>query len=258
LAIAIMRKKETNLQALASEDYDLQWANMKDFIRYNPGARHRRRLIVSAMKKLHSPPLKVLDAGCGLGATVNELAPVFPDTSFTGIDFSATAIKWCEDTFTEHRWFVADISKPFSLGKFDLVLCTEVIEHLDDPVATIRNLLNQLDSAGSLLVTTPAGRIHQTEKLVGHQQHFNQYQLEEVVRSAGGRIEELIIWGHPGYKALKYLTNVNSKLAVKEFANGKYGVIKRMLMHIFFIVTWATSRRHSPAGVQNICLVRKI
>jgi 2-polyprenyl-3-methyl-5-hydroxy-6-metoxy-1,4-benzoquinol methylase len=252
-----MRTKETNLQALVSQDYDVQWANMKDYIRYNPGARHRRRLIVGAMKKLQVPPLRILDAGCGLGATINELTQVFPSASFTGIDFSPGAIEWCEDTFTEHQWFVADVCKPFSFGKFDLILCTEVIEHLDDPVATIRNLLTQLDIDGNLILTTPNGRIHQTEKFVGHLQHFNQNQLIEVVKSAGGRIVELKVWGHPGYKVLKYLSNVNSKLAMKQFANGEYCLIKKNLMCGLFLITWVTSRRHSPAGVQNILVVKR-
>ena len=252
-----MRTKETNLQALVSQDYDMQWASMKEFIRYNPGARHRRRLIVNAMKKLQPQPLGILDAGCGLGATINEIAQVFPGASFTGIDFSAGAIEWCKDALTEHRWFVADVSKPFSLGKFDLILCTEVIEHLDDPVTTIRNLLTQLDVDGNLLLTTPNGRIHQTEKFVGHLQHFNQNQLIEVVKSAGGRIVELKVWGSPGYKVLKYLSNVNSKLAMKQFANGNYGLFKKCLMLSLFLIVWVTSRRHSPAGVQNILIVKR-
>ena len=51
------------------------------------------------------------------------------------------------------------------LGTFDLVLCTEVIEHVPDPVAALRGLRDLLAPGGTLVLSTP--QRHSTLELLG-------------------------------------------------------------------------------------------
>lgn len=44
-------------------------------------------------------------------------------------------------------------------GKYDVITCTETIEHLTEPEAAVRSLLRSLSSKGVLVLTVPDGRI---------------------------------------------------------------------------------------------------
>ncbi len=53
--------------------------------------------------------------------------------------------------------YVCDITRiPIADGSFDVVLCTEVFEHIPDPIAALRELARLLKPGGALILTVPA------------------------------------------------------------------------------------------------------
>jgi SAM-dependent methyltransferase len=106
---------------------------------------------------------RVLDAGCGCGRHICE--------SFRtpGVDVAGVDLKWDDLTKTrgflslmagnkEGRWVVAqaDVTNlPFSDGSFDVVLCSEVLEHIDDNQTAVAELIRVLRPGGDLVVTVP-------------------------------------------------------------------------------------------------------
>jgi 2-polyprenyl-6-hydroxyphenyl methylase/3-demethylubiquinone-9 3-methyltransferase len=88
---------------------------------------------------------KVLDYGCGTGAILTGLKNIDRDGS-VGIDCSSAAIEFAKSRFKEHHWQAVpmDIDLPFPDGAFDVVLSSEVIEHVfdvDDYLAKLRRVL---------------------------------------------------------------------------------------------------------------------
>ena len=59
-------------------------------------------------------------------------------------------------------------------GTFDFILCTEVIEHLEDPRAALKSMLNSLSDTGCLLITVPDGRLDRSYQHInfGAQSHL--------------------------------------------------------------------------------------
>lgn len=58
--------------------------------------------------------------------------------------------------------FICDINEIPSNEKFDVILCTEVLEHVSDPVNTLRNLSRHLTNRGIIVLTAPLlSLIHQ-------------------------------------------------------------------------------------------------
>ena len=82
----------------------------------------------------------VLDAGCGEGETIRRLGGILPP-SVTGIDISERAIACARQSVPEATLMCGSVSElPFEDRSFDLVLCLEVLEHLDQPEAALAEL----------------------------------------------------------------------------------------------------------------------
>jgi ubiquinone/menaquinone biosynthesis C-methylase UbiE len=239
-----------------SSSYDNQWTHLQDFIRYNPGARHRRRLIARAISRIPVRPTSVIDVGCGPGFTVNHLSTVLPDASFTGIDFSEVAIEVASAKFPEHKWIVADASTAMSSEKFDLVVCTEVIEHVSDPKNLVDSLKDLTKPGGHLILTTQAGVVHDTEKAVGHVRHFTMKDLDELLENAGFCAVTRAQWGWPGYLFLKKIANLNAEQTMKKLGSGKYGIAAVVANSISYWFTMIGSLSTSSRGTQLIVLAQ--
>jgi SAM-dependent methyltransferase len=83
----------------------------------------------------------VLDVGCAEGFVLNALRQTRPDLSVAGLDFDDAALGRGRRMFPDMPLAQADILRvPCPTSAFDLVLCTEVLEHLPDPAAGLREL----------------------------------------------------------------------------------------------------------------------
>src|SRR5690348_992001 len=92
--------------------------------------RGRRRVLAAVLDRLDLPPNPwILDAGCGSGRTLDDLAR---RGSVAGADASAVAVRAARRR--GHRdVYVANVEQlPFTSDQFDLVTCLDVIEHTPD------------------------------------------------------------------------------------------------------------------------------
>ena len=97
-----------------------------------------------------------LEVGPGSGVYLPLLVERF--ASVTAVDV--------EDAFLARARSVAGVTvlrddvtaSALGAGSFDVVLCSEVIEHLDDPAAALRGLRRLLAPGGTLILSTPLSR----------------------------------------------------------------------------------------------------
>lgn len=116
--------------------------------------RGRRAVIAALLRRSGiSPPLRVLDAGCGTGRNLEDYARLGP---VTGIDPSETAVRFCRSRGVESvlRAEVEDL--PFEDQSFDLLCATDVLEHVDDDRLALSELRRVAAPAAHLLITVPA------------------------------------------------------------------------------------------------------
>lgn len=99
-------------------------------------------------------PKSILDAGCGEGFTMNRLNENSVGREIEGIEFSEDAIKLGKNLFPTLKFRQGSVYEmPYKKNSFDLVVCTEVLEHIDDPEKVLKELIRV--SKNYLIVSVP-------------------------------------------------------------------------------------------------------
>ena len=94
---------------------------------------------------------KVLDLGCGEGHILKMLPSSYEKY---GSDISKTALKLVNHKNIHIK--SCDLNKDFPFNKeFDFIICSEVLEHLENPSNVLENVKKHLTKNGLFLVTTP-------------------------------------------------------------------------------------------------------
>ncbi len=133
-------------------------------------------------------PLKVLDLGCADGLMIKNLSKEFK-ISATGIELSKDlyerAVVNCPDAVIIN----SDINEiNFSEDeKFDLIICTAVLEHLENPSKVVSKIFNLLSINGITVWTVPDPFWEKIATLVGHlddEQHHHIPNIKELKKLA--------------------------------------------------------------------------
>src|SRR5271166_7130868 len=147
--------------------------------------RGRRTVIESVVSGLGLPPnARILDAGCGSGRNMLELTR---HGTVTGIELSQTSVVLARGRETGDVIAGSVLEMPFADASFDLAVSLDVIEHLEDDLAALRELRRVVAPGGALLVTVPAYQwLWSGHDEINH--HFRRYtrsSLLAVAREAG-------------------------------------------------------------------------
>jgi SAM-dependent methyltransferase len=124
----------------------------------DPAADRKFERISDALRE-HLPGRRLLDAGCGDGRYFAVIAERPPTERLVGCDIAQRILDTARATATraglEPELLRANVeSLPFEDGAFDLVLCSQVLEHALDPAAALRELARVLQPGGTLLLST--------------------------------------------------------------------------------------------------------
>ena len=97
---------------------------------------------------------KILEIGSGLGYLTYSLNTAGYDA--TGMDISKTAVDQANRNFGNH-YICRDLFEysEQSPASYDIVILTEVIEHVDDPVGFVRAIIKLLKPGGKAIISTP-------------------------------------------------------------------------------------------------------
>jgi ubiquinone/menaquinone biosynthesis C-methylase UbiE len=134
------------------ETYD--WVDVADNLRGLEAFFHRNRArVVRRLIAQHAMPgAPILDAGCGTGLNLRHLP-----AGSTGVDINPRNVALLRSRLPDHRIVEGDVEAlPFDGGSFGTVLCTEVIEHIPDPAAALREFRRVLQPDGMLIGSVPA------------------------------------------------------------------------------------------------------
>lgn len=124
--------------------------NEEELIRWNAIENQLRELI-------SNKETEIADFGCGRGWLSNKLSSF---GNVTGFDISELSIKNAQKSFPNNTFVCIDASQEIPMeyfGKFDVLISSEVIEHIDDQQNYLNNIYKLLKNKGVFLITTPNG-----------------------------------------------------------------------------------------------------
>jgi ubiquinone/menaquinone biosynthesis C-methylase UbiE len=139
--------------------FDYHWAESSPLNwRYNAPLMVRYR---SVLRRIPAAATRILDAGCGDGYLTYLIAKCHSQAHIAGIDDEESGIRQA-NVMTARTWIrnlefrhVPAGATPFRNAEFPIVVLADVIEHLPQVPAMLRELRRILAGGGALIVTTP-------------------------------------------------------------------------------------------------------
>ncbi len=213
-----------------SVDYDANWEHKwNDMRRFGPTGRHLRRIIARMIAPLEYG--SALDVGCGQGSLLAALMPLKPAARHAGVDFSEKALEVARRRAPTATFAPLDLTQGHLDQRFDLVLCTDVVEHIEDDGAAIANLAAM--TGRYLLISTLQGRMRPYETLVGHYRNYARGELQAKIEAVGLKVVRTVEWGFPFFSPL--YRDLFSATGIKA-TQGDYGWFRRLLADAIYWV----------------------
>lgn len=174
---------------------------------FGTAAYWKRVEYISELIKSGSKNIRILDLGCGKGEVSRYISE---ENSVYGLDISKIALK--EGKAYMDTAVVGDAEKlPFKDQVFDLVLFSESIYYLDDPIVSLKEIRRVLKPEGVLVLTCGTAnapslwpmllllkmlnrtiRIHTSNGAYWKTERYTTLKLRKILMSAGFRIEKQI------------------------------------------------------------------
>lgn len=105
-------------------------------------------------------PGNVLDVGCASGWFLSNIKKKYPASKCVGVDKYKEAVRYGNKKYKNMKLKQADAHKlPFKAKTFELVICTEVLEHVEDPKIVLQEIERVLTRNGHAIIEMDSGNI---------------------------------------------------------------------------------------------------
>jgi SAM-dependent methyltransferase len=208
------------------------------------------------------PTARVLDIGCGTGFNIEQVRAWYGG-QVVGLDLSADALTFCRSRNLPDLIGGDSTCSPFRSASFDVIMALDLIEHLDDDRAALRELARLLRPGGVLIIFAPAFNFlwGLQDDVSHHRRRYTAGELRQKLDQAGLCVAKLsyanialfpLIWG--GRIALRLFGHDAQVVSENDlhpgWSNGLLQAIfaaeRPLLRHLNF-----------PFGVSLLCVANK-
>ena len=140
---------------------------------------------------------RVLEIGAGIGNITNWM---IPRDLYVASDINPNYLHYLQN-FAAGKPYLriakVDLEDPETFAdlqqSFDSVICLNVLEHVKDPLVSLRNIFDALEPGGRLLLYVPSGpkRYSTLDEALGHRCRYDRKSLQSELTSTGFEIEHL-------------------------------------------------------------------
>jgi 2-polyprenyl-3-methyl-5-hydroxy-6-metoxy-1,4-benzoquinol methylase len=240
-----------------TRDYNDYWSSLHASHNDHPGNRFRYSLIVDELVAIGVRPHFVLDCGCGDGSLLSAVAASIPCGELHGTDIADNVP--IERAGISIRFRCLDLGQPVSKdmhGLYNLVLCSEVIEHVPNDDLVLRNLHDVAAPGATIVLTTQSGNIYKTEQFLGHIRHYCLSDLCARVEQTGLTVQKSYLAGWPWLNAQKIAAHCFQRAVQKNIVQASQLSFKVKVLFAVLMRLYRLSSR--TAGPQIVIVARKL
>ena len=221
----------------------------------------RRRLFANLIARQKLPPdAHVLDVGTSTGTNLRLLKELgFRNRQ--GLDVSDEAISWCarKGLGTVRKGDVCNL--PFADGAFQLVLATDIIEHVDDDLRAVNEIRRVLAPGGVAILTVPAFKSlwGLQDERARHKRRYVKRDLLRLVGEAGLASCESFYFNYLLFVPIWFARQIIEFFRIKLDSENQMNtpLLNRVLTWIFLLDVATARSVHPPFGVSILVVAKR-
>jgi SAM-dependent methyltransferase len=198
---------------------------------------------------------RILDVGCGTGANLLSLSQ-FGDAE--GVDVSEEALAFCRERGLDRVRLGAGEDLPYDDGTFDLVTAFDVVEHMDDDLAGLREMRRVLRPDGRVLLFVPTFMFlwGVQDDVSNHRRRYRLPQLRRVLEEAGFEIERMTYANITFFLPILTIRLLMRLTGIKTDTENNINVpaLNGVLGRVLGAESWVLRYMNIPFGVSGLCV----
>lgn len=200
---------------------------------------------------------RILDVGCGTGANLLMLSE-YGDAE--GVDISEDALAFCRERGLDKVSLGAGEKLPYEDSTFDLVTALDVVEHMDDDLAGLREMRRVLRPGGRVLLFVPTFMFlwGLQDDVSNHRRRYRLPELRRVLEQAGFEIERTTYANITFFLPILVMRQLMRLTGLKADSENNINVtaLNGVLGSVFGAESWLLKFMNLPFGVSGLCVAR--
>lgn len=246
----------------AADDWDEHWRRYESANTENPANDYRRH-VAFKMLAAGGDPVRLLDIGAGQGDLLAAARDRWPRVELGGVELSTEGVALAGHKVPGARLHQRNLLHAAAVPE-DLqawathAVCSEVLEHVEDPALLLRNASAYLAPGCRVVITVPGGPMSAFDHHIGHRMHYTADQLAGVVRAAGLEVDRVLRAGFPFFNAYRRIVILRGDKLIDEFDTSDgapMGAAARIALGTFGVL-FRLNRDDTRFGTQIVGVAR--
>ena len=202
---------------------------------------------------------RILDVGCGTGANLLMLSE-YGDAE--GVDISEDALAFCRERGLEKVRLGAAEKLPYADGTFDLVTALDVVEHMDDDLAGLREMRRVLRPGGRVLLFVPTFMFlwGVQDDVSNHRRRYRLPELKRVLEKAGFEIERTTYANITFFLPILLMRKLMRVAGITAASENNINVpaLNGVLGRVLGAESFVLRHMNIPFGVSGLCVAKSV
>ena len=251
---------QRNSTTTSRDDWDQHWDRFAEAAEIGPTPRYRSGLITGLLD--FSPPgtsIRFLEIGSGMGDFAEGFCKSYSQARYLGIELSQKAVATSRERVPKAQFLQRDLLESVSPDQTieygaTHAICSEVLEHLEEPSVLLRNAGAYCQIGCLLIVTVPGGPMNAFYEHIGHRRHYSPKQLSALLENSGFKVHSSFGAGFPFFNLFRLLLTLRGSKVVSDSSGPPSTAIK--IGSFVFDFLFRLNSRHF--GWQTIAVARYV
>jgi SAM-dependent methyltransferase len=248
------------------DNWSDHWQTYAKSASENPAQKMRHDIILAKLLNLPVMPELLLDIGSGQGDFLRKAVENHSARNYVGFELSEAGVSISRAKVPQAEFIQVNLfSPPEEVSRFtgqgDAAVCSDVIEHVDEPEMFCRLLKTYLKPGAYLFLTVPGGPMSDFDRHIGHRTHYDATSINKLLTTAGFNVEKVYLAGFPFFNLYRKMVILRGKHLISDVETKKdqsaSGFIASLMMQMFRIL-FKLNISHSRFGWQVFVVARNL